>query len=76
VGSMTTALSNHAALSRPERSTAAHRPVFDIMVERAAKRMLAWSNRRAGQNQLGADRVALLLENQRQSSRGGSSLGR
>jgi hypothetical protein len=71
-----TALSNQAALSRHAHSGAAHRPTFDILVERVARSMLAWSNRRATQNQVGADRVALLLENQRESTRGGSSLGR
>jgi hypothetical protein len=73
---MTTALSGHKAFSHHSRSASAHRPAVDLLVERAAKSMLAWSDRRAAKNQLGTDRVALLLENQREATRGGSSLGR
>ena len=64
------------AFSHHSNSTIAHRSVVDILVERAARSMLAWSDRRAKKNQLGAERVSLLLDNQRQTTRGGSSLGR
>jgi hypothetical protein len=78
---MTTALSNHAlsnhqSLSRQASGIATHRPAVDLLVERAARSMLAWSERRARTSVIGADRIALLVENQREAARGGSSIGR
>jgi hypothetical protein len=57
-------------------STIARRPTFDLLVERLAKNLLAWSDRRAKKNQLTHERMALILENQRGAHRGGSGLGR
>jgi hypothetical protein len=76
VTAMTTALSNHQSLSRQASRVATHRPAVDILVERAARSMLAWSERRARTSMVGADRIALLVENQRAAERGGSAIGR
>jgi hypothetical protein len=54
----------------------AHRPAVDAAVERIARSLLAWSDRRAQKNQLTNERMALILENQRSAYRGGSSLNR
>ncbi len=66
--------------SHQSNSTIAHRPTSDVLVEKVALRLLAWSDRRAAKraerNVLTHERMALLLENQRSATRGGSSLGR
>jgi hypothetical protein len=54
----------------------ARRPAVDVAVERIARSLLAWSDRRAKKHQLSHERMALMLENQRSAHRGGSSLGR
>jgi hypothetical protein len=64
------------AFSHQSNTTIARRPASDVLVEKVALRLLAWSDRRAVKNQLSHERMALLIENQRSSSRGGSSLGR
>jgi hypothetical protein len=52
----------------------------DVLIQAVALRLLAWSERRAAKravkNQLTHERMALILENQRSATRGGSSLGR
>jgi hypothetical protein len=57
-------------------TTVPRRPAVDIAVERLAKSLLAWSDRRAQKHQLSHERMALILENQRSAHHGGSSLGR
>ncbi|MCW2749942.1 MAG: hypothetical protein JWR83_1052 [Aeromicrobium sp.] len=64
------------AFSHQSNTTIARRPASDVLVEKVALRLLAWSDRRAVKNQLSHERMALILENQRSSSRGGSPLGR
>jgi hypothetical protein len=68
------------AFSHHSSNTIAHRPTSDVLVEKVALRLLAWSDRRAvkrtAKNVLTHERMALLLESQRSASRGGSSLGR
>jgi hypothetical protein len=59
-----------------DNSTVARRPAVDVAVERLAKSLLAWSDRRAKKNQLSHERMALILENQRSAHHGGSPLGR
>ncbi len=54
----------------------ARRPAIDVAVERLAKSLLAWSDRRAQKNQVSHERMALILENQRSAGHGGSPLGR
>jgi hypothetical protein len=54
----------------------ARRPIVDVTVERIARGLLAWSDRRAQNNRILHERMALLLENQRSTERGGSQLGR
>jgi hypothetical protein len=68
------ALANHQQASIS--NTIAHRPAADILIEKVALRLLAWSESRAKKNQLTHERMALMLENQRAANRGGSSLGR
>jgi hypothetical protein len=65
-----------SAFSHQSNTTTAHRPVSDVLVEKVALRLLAWSDRRAAKNQLTHERMALILDNQRNATRGGSSLGR
>jgi hypothetical protein len=57
-------------------TTIARRPAVDVLVERLARSLLAWSDRRANANQLSNERVTLLRENQRNSACGGSALGK
>ena len=57
-------------------TTSAHRPGFDLLVERVAKSLLAWSDRRATRHELTHERMALILENQRATNRERSSLRR
>ena len=64
------------AFSHQSNSTIAHRPTSDVLIEKVALRLLAWSDRRVVKNQLTHERMALLRENQRTATRGGSSLGR
>jgi hypothetical protein len=63
-------------LARHSGTTVAARPAADILIEKVALRLLAWSEGRAKKNQLTHERMALMLENQRAANRGGSSLGR
>lgn len=66
-------LSNHSSSTlRP--SSQAHRPAVDLLVERAAKSMLAWSDRRAEKNLVSHERMALLRANAAEI--GGSSVAR
>jgi hypothetical protein len=69
------ALSNSSGTTGSGNFTAA-RPAVDILIEKLALSLLAWSERRAKKNQLTHERIALILENQRNASRGGSPLGR
>jgi hypothetical protein len=64
------------ALSHQSNSTIAHRPAADVLVEKVALRLLAWSERRVQKDQFTHERMALVLENQRSAHRGGSSIGR
>jgi hypothetical protein len=68
------------AFSHQSITTIVHRPTSDVLVEKLALRLLAWSDRRAvkraARNVLTHERMALLLENQRSAHLGGSSLGR
>ena len=63
------------AFSHQSNTTIARRPASDVLVEKVALRLLAWSDRRAVKNQLTHERMALLLENQHSATRGGSSVG-
>jgi hypothetical protein len=67
------------AFSNQSHTTTAHRPVSDVLVEKVALRMLAWSDRRATKravkNPLTHERMALILENERNTHHDGSSLG-
>ena len=65
-------LSNHSSMS----SHSAHRPAIDILVERAARSMLAWSDRRAGKNQVSHERMELLRANECAAAHGGSDVAR
>jgi len=74
------AFSNH---SLPARSgptltgtAMARRPASDLLVEKVALGLLAWSDRRLQKNRITHERMALLLENERAASRSGSPLGR
>ena len=64
------------AFSHQSSSTIAHRPTSDVLVEKVALRLLAWSERRATKNQLTHERMARLIEIERSAHLGGSSLGR
>ena len=64
------------AYSRHPGTTVAARPAADILIEKVALKLLAWSDSRAKKSQLTHERMALILENQRAANRGGSSLGR
>jgi hypothetical protein len=64
------------ALSHHGGQTISHRPTVDLLVERAARNMLAWSERRAQKSQLSHERMDLLLDNERAAAPGGSSLAR
>jgi len=64
---------NHAVMSH---HTSTHRPAVDILVERAARSMLAWSDRRAGKNQVSHERMELLRANECAAVRGGSDVAR
>lgn len=64
-----TTLTSHGA-------TIAHRPAVDILVERAARRMLAWSDRRADKHQVSHERMDLLRANQCAAAHGGSDVAR
>jgi hypothetical protein len=68
-----TTLTNHSAMSS---HTIAHRPAVDILVERAARGMLAWSDRRANKNQLSHERMHLLRANLCAATHGGSDVAR
>ena len=76
-------------ISRPSRSTsaysvagravaghsvAAHRPAIDIVIERVALGMLAWSERRAEKSLISHERMCLLRANA--ALRGGSGVAR
>jgi hypothetical protein len=76
VSTMTASAMNTSSMTTSGTTRTAHRPAADALVEKVALRLLAWSDRRAKKNQLTHERMALLLENQRASTRGGSSLGR
>ena len=64
------------AFSHSSGHTNAARPAFDILVEKIALNMLAWSDRRALKNQLTLERVTRLREVERSADLGGSPLGR
>lgn len=64
------------SLSHHSGSTLAPRPVFDVLVERAARKMLAWANRRASKTVVSHERMSLLIANERTRSSGGSAIGR
>ena len=66
-------LTNHSAVTH---RTSARRPAVDILVERAARRMLAWSDRRASKNQLSHERMDLMRANECLAAQGGSSVAR
>ena len=71
-----TAQAQVSSLARHSGTTVAARPAADILIEKIALKLLAWSESRAKKNQLTHERMALMLENQRAANRGGSSLGR
>jgi hypothetical protein len=52
------------------------RPAFDVLVERVARSLLAWSTRRSANRMLSHERMALLLSNDRTAPRGGSTFAR
>jgi hypothetical protein len=70
------AVTNQSALSASCSAAIAHRPAVDILVERAARSMLAWSDRRANQNQISHERMDLLRANECLAARGGSDVAR
>ena len=63
-------------LARHPGTTVAARPAADILIEKVALKLLAWSESRVKKNQLTHERMSLMLENQRAANRGGSPLGR
>ena len=73
---MTTSTINTVANHPSMSSHSAHRPAVDILVERAARSMLAWSDRRANKNQFSHERMHLLRANVCAAARGGSDVAR
>jgi hypothetical protein len=67
------AATNHSVMSH---HSIAHRPAVDILVERAARGMLAWSERRANKNQVSHERMDLLRANECIAAHGGSDVAR
>jgi len=66
-------------ISHRSNTTAVHRPALDILVEKLARRLLAWSEARADREAIAQpdhDRIALILQNDALLFRGGSPLGR
>jgi hypothetical protein len=68
-------MTGSAFASHSSTTTLAHRPLLDVLVERLARRLLAWSDRRVVKHQLTHERVALLIALERGAHRGGSSIG-
>jgi endonuclease III len=66
-------VTNHSVMSH---HTSAHRPAVDVLVERAARSMLAWSDRRANKNQISHERMDLIRANECVAVHGGSSVAR
>lgn len=64
------------AVSNQCNSTIAQRPLVEVLVERAARRMLAWSDRRANSNRISHERMQLLRANQGLATHGGSAVAR
>lgn len=58
------------------RTASIRRPALDVLVERVARSLLAWSDRRVVRRQVSHERMALLRANERAASRGGSTFGR
>jgi hypothetical protein len=57
-------------------TTNVRRPALDMMVERVARGLLAWSERRVARLQISHERMALLRANERTASSGGSTFVR
>jgi hypothetical protein len=77
-GAMNSPAMNSAAMSSHSHRAAsiiAARPASDILIEKVALSLLAWSDRRAQKSRITHERMTLLLENQRIANRNGSSLG-
>ena len=53
-----------------------HRPAVDIVAEKLARRLLAWTTRRQQSSRLTHERMALIRENERMQLTAGSSFGR
>jgi hypothetical protein len=78
VSTMTAHVLNSGAMSSHSHraaSTIAARPTSDILIEKVALSLLAWSDRRAQKSIITHERMTLLLQNQRIANRNGSSLG-
>jgi hypothetical protein len=76
VSTMTAQALSHSSGTTGLGTTIGARPASDILIERVALSMLAWSDRRAKKNQFTSDRVARLREVERSAHLGGSPLGR
>jgi hypothetical protein len=69
------AISRHSGTSG-SGTTSSARPASDILIERLALSMLAWSDRRTQKNKLTLERIARLREVAQSAHLGGSPLGR
>ena len=62
-------------ISQQSCPTAMHRPAVDVVAEKLARRLLAWTTRRQQSLRLTHERMALIRENERMQLPAGSSLG-
>ncbi len=63
-------------ISHQSHSTIARRPAIDIVIERVARGLLAWSDRRAQKSLFSHARMELLRANESGAPHGGSSIAR
>jgi hypothetical protein len=73
---MTVHVLAHSSTSALARSASIRRPALDLMVERVARGLLAWSDRRVARLQVSHERMQLLRANERTAARGGSTFVR
>ncbi|MEJ1230129.1 MAG: hypothetical protein WDM88_05120 [Galbitalea sp.] len=65
-----------SSISSRSRVTPVRRPMIDVAVERLARRLLRWSERRAALTQPPHERMTLIVHNERTRPAGGSTVGR
>jgi hypothetical protein len=62
-------------ISQQSCTTAMHRPTVDLVAEKLARRLLAWTTRRQQSSRLTHERMALIRDNERAKQLAGSTLG-